>query len=109
MREDDSTYFKRRAGEELAAARSAQCAEAARIHRDLADRMRLRADALKPGMLWSQSADGLGSSQPFERRALGSIEVQIPRLEICDPDQPLPVDDRDDALGARDQTLAFEL
>jgi hypothetical protein len=46
MYEDDYTYFNRRAGEELAAAGNAHNALAAQIHRELADRMRLRAEAV---------------------------------------------------------------
>ena len=43
MREDDFTYFNRRADEELVAAKNSRNPRAARIHIDLANRMRQRA------------------------------------------------------------------
>jgi len=43
MREDDFTYFSRRADEELVAAKNSRNPRAARIHIDLANRMRQRA------------------------------------------------------------------
>jgi hypothetical protein len=57
MREDDFAYYNRRADEELVAASNAQSVTAARIHRDLADRMRLRAEELGPAGRAAQSAD----------------------------------------------------
>jgi hypothetical protein len=57
MGESDFVYYERRAGEELVAAVNARSVDAARIHRELADRMRQRAEALKPVSFAVQSAD----------------------------------------------------
>jgi len=57
MREDDFAYLNRRASEELVAARNATDMHAARIHLELADRMRQRAEELKPTMTATDAAD----------------------------------------------------
>jgi hypothetical protein len=47
MLENESDYFSRRADEELAAAAIAINAVAADVHREMAERFRVRAEALK--------------------------------------------------------------
>jgi hypothetical protein len=57
MREDDFAYFSRRSGEELVAAVNARSVVASRVHRDLADRFKLRAKELRQAMPQVQSTD----------------------------------------------------
>ena len=57
MREDDFAYFSRRAAEELAAAVNARSVIESGIHRDLADRFKLRAEELRSAVPHGQSMD----------------------------------------------------
>jgi hypothetical protein len=57
MREDDFTYYNRRANEELTAAANAEDVLSARLHRKLADLMRSRADKISPHAQTFQSSD----------------------------------------------------
>jgi hypothetical protein len=57
MTEDDFAYFNRRAGEEMAAAINARSVVAARIHRDLAERLRCRAEQLRPAPAQIETVD----------------------------------------------------
>ncbi|MEA3067709.1 MAG: hypothetical protein QOK41_1116 [Sphingomonadales bacterium] len=57
MPKDDFAYYDRRAAEELVAAAKARSVYAARIHRDLADLLRVRAQELRTTNQQQQSVD----------------------------------------------------
>jgi TolB-like protein len=57
MPEDEFAYYDRRAAEELVAAAKARSVYAARIHRDLADLFRVRAQELRTTKQLHRSVD----------------------------------------------------